>query len=162
MGRNIGPGRGKICALEDFLGRYADECESDLARYYGLPLADLYTGRLTYRRLGVLVTHLPPESATKTAAREALDDDDAPVGEPAGFGPWSHTDLLLASVLDALHVLAWQQTQIHGGKRTSPPDPTRRPGLPRQQRGPAVTPAGITYLTELRERRARERGNPGR
>jgi hypothetical protein len=43
---------------------------------YGIDLGDLFRAgtRLTWRRLGVLIEHLPPESATKTALRDELDD----------------------------------------------------------------------------------------
>lgn len=37
--------------------------EADLARYYRIELADHWRGRLTLRRLAVLVRHLPPECA---------------------------------------------------------------------------------------------------
>ncbi len=160
MGLTHGAGRGKIAALDAFLDEYADDVEADLAAL-DVDLLDLYRGGLSYRRLGVLVERLPAESATKTAVRERLDDDDVPVAEPAGHGPWSHTDLLLASVLDALHVLAWQNTQIHGSKRTSPPEPVRRPGL--VKRRPQISEAGVAYLTEMRERRRRaQHGDSGR
>ncbi|MGW5876709.1 hypothetical protein ACWFMI_09210 [Nocardiopsis terrae] len=42
--------------------------EADLARYYRIELADLWRGRLSLRRLAVLVRHLPPDSATAVAA----------------------------------------------------------------------------------------------
>ncbi|RKS07578.1 hypothetical protein DFP74_3256 [Nocardiopsis sp. Huas11] len=41
--------------------------EADLARYYRIELADLWRGRLSLRRLAVLIRHLPVDSATMTA-----------------------------------------------------------------------------------------------
>lgn len=116
---------------------------------------------MSWRRLGVLIAHLPAQSHTKTAVREALTPEQraqAPVGE--GHGPWSHTDLLLAAIADGVHVLAWQQTQIHGGKKTTPPEPIRRPGVEPTSNRPSQ--AGITYLNDLRERRRNARGDSGR
>lgn len=89
-------------------------------------------------------------------------------GKHDGYGPWSHTELLLATVADALHVLIWQNTQVHGKKKHRPPKPIPRPGVARAigsetaghrvNDGRTATAAGITYLSELRERRRRERG----
>lgn len=41
--------------------------EADLARYYRLELADLWRGRLSLRRLAVLIRHLPADSAVAVA-----------------------------------------------------------------------------------------------
>lgn len=41
--------------------------EADLARYYRIELADLWRGRLTLRRLAVLLRHLPSDSAVAVA-----------------------------------------------------------------------------------------------
>ncbi|CAM3624598.1 hypothetical protein GCM10009799_05930 [Nocardiopsis rhodophaea] len=46
---------------------HPDAVEADLARYYRIELADLWRGRLTLRRLAVLVRHLPTDSATYRA-----------------------------------------------------------------------------------------------
>lgn len=54
-----------------------------------MDLADLYTGRLSIRRLGVLVRHLPTGSAT-WAQRHGI---------PEG---WTLTDFLLADIFAAL------------------------------------------------------------
>jgi hypothetical protein len=58
------------------LDEHGEEVEFDLQRYHQVELSDLWTGDLSWRRLGVLVKHLPAESATKTALRNA-----APVEE---------------------------------------------------------------------------------
>ncbi|WP_344014189.1 hypothetical protein, partial [Nocardiopsis exhalans] len=41
--------------------------EADLARYYRIELADFWRGRLSLRRLAVLLRYLPSESAAATA-----------------------------------------------------------------------------------------------
>lgn len=63
--------------------------EADLQRYYGVDLADLWRGRLSLRKISVLVTHLPPGSAV-WATESDLD-----------YG-WTLTDILLSDVFHAL------------------------------------------------------------
>ncbi len=58
--------------------------EADLHRYYRLDVVDVWRGTITFRKLGVLVRGLPPESATQ---RRGL----------AARG-WSLTDYLLADL----------------------------------------------------------------
>jgi hypothetical protein len=41
------------------LSRYPGAVEADLQRYYGIDLADMYRGRLTPRKVAVLVQYLP-------------------------------------------------------------------------------------------------------
>ena len=85
---------------------------------------------MSFRRLGVLLRHLPPESATNTAIRSSLTEEQlASLPEPEGHGPWSSDMHLLASIADGVQILAWQQSQIHGGSKAKPPDPIPRPGI---------------------------------
>jgi hypothetical protein len=162
LGKAERPDDGKILHLAAFLDSYAEAVEADLARI-GIDLRDLYRGGLSYRRLGVLIAHLPPESATKTAIREDADeaDIDSPPPDPSRHGPWSTTDLLLALIADGINVLAWQNTQVHGKKRTEPPAPIRRPGVKTRTQG-QISEAGVIYLNRLREERRRQLGDSGR
>jgi len=41
-------------------------------------------------------------------------------------GAWNHESMLLASAVDALHILAWQNA---GGKKKDKPKPIPRPGV---------------------------------
>lgn len=89
---------------------------------------------MTWRRLRVLLQHLPPESHTMTAIRNAtppeeldrLADDSA-----AEHGRWSRVEHLLALVADRLarieYVLVLANTDGKG-KRITPPEPIDRPG----------------------------------
>lgn len=109
----------------------------DLARYYGgLDLLDLHRGRLSWRRLRVLIDHLPPESATKTAMRLAAEADGVPEtdAEPAD-APWSQTEMLLAVVIDRLGDLTYVLQRAHGGKPEKP-KPLPRPGVRRKKKKP--------------------------
>ncbi len=67
---------------------------------------------MSWRRLGVLVHHLPADSATVRA-----------VGGPQF--EWSATDYLLAAAVDAIRAGNWQRS----GKASAPkPKPLPRPG----------------------------------
>lgn len=97
--------------------------------FRGIDVLDVYRGRLSLRRLRILIQHLPPESATKTALRNAQPDD-APAGESRpDLAPWSGAEMLLAAVLDAVRMNTNVLVAANGGK---PGDfkPTPRPGIP--------------------------------
>lgn len=122
----------------------------------GVDLGDLFRAgtKLTWRRLGVLIEHLPPESATKTALRDEVGDADVTklAGERSGHGPWSHTELLLAAVKDALERLIYVQYQRAGVKGMRAPEPMPRPGVGGNVR--AINPAAREYLEQVRARNA--------
>lgn len=105
----------------------------------------------------MLLRHLPPESATKTALRESMTPEEADaLPSSDGHGPWSTAELLLAAVVDALGVLAWQQSQIHGGSKNPPPEPLRRPGTTPRKSTTAISPAARAYLQRLRDTRGQD------
>lgn len=90
--------------------------EADLQRHYGIELVDLFRGRLSWRRLGVLVEHLPDTNAT----RRSLGDDAA---------DWGLTEHLLAAAVDCLRAANWQRS----GKGRQP-KPIPRPGVQSEPR----------------------------
>lgn len=109
----------------------------------------MWRGGLSWRRLGVLVKHLPPESATKTALRNAAPDDrltEAVIGD-APYGPWSQTDMLLADLIDVARWLQWAKSK-DGEDNKNRPEPYPRPGV---QRKGAVTAKVINLLDYIRE-----------
>jgi hypothetical protein len=125
---------------------------------YGIDLGDLFRAgtRLTWRRLGVLIEHLPPESATKTALRDELDDGDLArlASLPRrGHGPWSHVELLLAAVHDNLARLVYVQQAKAGAKNLKAPEPMPRPGVG-GAKVRAINPAAREYLEQVRARNA--------
>lgn len=71
------------------LDEHGDEIEADLARYYQVNLVDFYRGRISARRLSVLIQQLPAESRLVTALND---------GKPV----WTVTDNLLADVWSLL------------------------------------------------------------
>lgn len=98
----------------------------------GIDVLDVYRGRLSLRRLRVLVEHLPSDSATKTAMRNALTDDERErlsQGARPDLAAWSGAELLLASILDAIRAQTAVAVAAAGGKPQMP-DPTPRPGIP--------------------------------
>lgn len=87
---------------------------------------------MTWRKLYVLVTHLPPESATATQRR--LDADDS--GEVSSAPPnpdaeqWGRADFLLASIRDEMHFFRHHYLQSKSKTRLKwQPEPLPRPGI---------------------------------
>jgi hypothetical protein len=89
---------------------------------------------MTARRLRVLIQNLPPESATWTALRNAMSDEElaeqADKGEPER-SRWSQLEQLLAANLDATRRVEWVLLCSNiepKAKRPKAPEPTPRPG----------------------------------
>ncbi|MFI0261841.1 hypothetical protein ACH4OW_22710 [Streptomyces sp. NPDC017056] len=83
-----------------------------------MDLLDWHRGRLSARRLSVLLAHLPRDGAVA----RALHDEAA---------EWSVTDHLLATVADHLAVANWMFATVNRDEDTEPleyPEPLRRPG----------------------------------
>lgn len=86
---------------------------------------------MTWRLLGNLIRHLPPESATKTALRNRMSDAElarAAKGADPSQGQWSQLEMLLATVSDKLSWLLHVTLVANGGK-SKKPEPTPRPGV---------------------------------
>lgn len=88
---------------------------------------------MTWRRLRVLIQHLPSESSTWTALRNAMSEEElaeqADKGEPEK-ARWSQLEQLVAANLDATRRVEWAVLAVNTekAKRAKPPEPTRRPG----------------------------------
>jgi hypothetical protein len=123
---------------------HAEALEADLLRHYGVDLLDWYRGRLSSRRLAVLVKHLPRDSVTLDGLH----------GEAA---QWSVTDYLLASVVDQLAEANWMFATVNRDEDADPleyPRPVPRPGAREPEpvaepAPPAGTPARNPTPTEL-------------
>lgn len=90
-----------------------------MLRYYGIDLLDYYRGRLTARRLRVLIRHLPRESALVRAVH----------GPVADWGPVEH---LLASTVDELAAANWLFVSANLPEHADAPprpEPVHRPGV---------------------------------
>jgi hypothetical protein len=94
---------------------------------------DVHRGRMSWRRLRVLIQHLPPESATMTALRNAMPPDEleqlAKRGEPER-GRWSQLEQLVALSIDVQreHMHAFLLANHGKGRKPEKPEPVRRPG----------------------------------
>lgn len=123
----------------------------------GLDLLDIFTGKLSFRRLRIVLDNLPPESAFRTALRDSMSPEDlaaasaeADVADSVSHGPWSLSDQLLASVADSLAVLVWAKGDEK--KRGKPPKPIPRPGVDSGRR--TVKPHVVEKLQGIRARHA--------
>ncbi|WP_367129919.1 MULTISPECIES: hypothetical protein [Streptomyces] len=101
-----------------------------------------------------MVEHLPPESATMTALRNAAPEVDLEAqaeGADPSRGRWSQTDLLLAQVIDSVTRLSHYYTLVNtsGGKRPDPPQPVPRPGVPRTPDRRRLSPAAAETLFQI-------------
>jgi hypothetical protein len=100
---------------------HAEAIEADLLRYYGVDLLDYHRGRLTARRLRVLLRHLPREAALPS---ELHGDDTL----------WGLPEHLLATVADQLALGNWMFATAHAAEGSDAPDrpqPIPRPGTRR-------------------------------
>ncbi|MFD5491636.1 hypothetical protein ACFWH4_01510 [Streptomyces sp. NPDC127091] len=110
---------------------------------------------MSWRRLRVLIQHLPPESATWTALRNATPEADlaaqADKGEPEK-GRWSQQEQLLAAAVDAIRRLEWVLICVNvdkKSKRPDPPEPMRRPGTGPRKKTAKLTEKSAGRLFEL-------------
>jgi hypothetical protein len=125
---------GKIDEALWLTSEYPEEIEADLHRYYRLDFVDLWRpgSSLTWRKLLVLVHHLPPEAAVNTAIR-----NDVPEHELARRGSeanpeqasWSSLESLIALLIDEVRSQTWAYIQMKTDKRVPRPTPIRRPGV---------------------------------
>ncbi|MER5782457.1 hypothetical protein ABT104_12135 [Streptomyces mobaraensis] len=82
-----------------------------------MDLLDWHRGRLTSRRLTVLIKHLPRDSAVNRDLH----------GEATDWGPAEH---LLAATVDHLAVANWMTVTLHSEEDAEPvpyPEPVPRP-----------------------------------
>lgn len=102
---------------------------------------------MSWRRFGVVLAHLPSESSYATAVRNATDLSDLPDPEPGVFGPWAHSEFLLAGIFDRLGQLVWMQ----GDGKKPPPPPYPRPGIELPANVTPINPAAQAYLRYVEE-----------
>lgn len=72
---------------------YHDELEADLLEFFGVDLLDLWRGRLSIRRVGVLINSLMKKPGRSTLL-EAMDERTR----------WGESEYLLARISDALEI----------------------------------------------------------
>ncbi|AKY02162.1 tail assembly chaperone [Streptomyces phage SF1] len=113
--------------------------EADLA-FRQVDLLDLWRGRITPRKLDVMIRGLPPDSATRIAMNGK---------EPL----WSRTDYILADLIDSNNGVAWlvANQEVPVWKRGKYPDPYPRPGM--ESRKKEITLADLEAFRERTTKR---------
>lgn len=126
-----------------------------LRYFHGVDLLDVHCGRMSWRRLRVLIQHLPPESATWTALRNELSPAElaaqAEKGRPE-LGRWSQLEQLIAANVDATRRVEWALWSVNieqKSKRPDMPEPMRRPGAGPKKTKAALTERSANTLFEL-------------
>lgn len=94
---------------------HGDVIEADLQRHYRVDLVDLWRGRISLRKVRVLIDGLPADSRTANALAGADPSDPH----------WPLTDAILARLTDELAALRWEWGWAHTpkDKRSSYPKP---------------------------------------
>lgn len=91
--------------------------------------------KLTWRKLLVLLRHLPPEGALNTAMRNEMTEREI---EGSSIDPtkgrWSAVEMMLATLIDEVRMGTWALIQINSEKRVPRPEPIQRPGMSRISR----------------------------
>lgn len=77
-----------------------------MQRIYAIDVCDFWRGKLSLRRLRVLIEHLPTDSATLRAL----------AGIDSQLASWSLSDLLLGRLIDETSLLRWQWESAHLSK----------------------------------------------
>ncbi|MFJ4785160.1 hypothetical protein [Streptomyces sp. NPDC088794] len=109
---------------------------------------------MSWRKVRVLIQHLPPESATWTALRNGLADEDlaeqAEKGEPEK-ARWSQGEQLIAQVADRVAELTYVFSLANSGKGRKPkrPEPIRRPGVKPVKPKQKLTEAQANHLWSM-------------
>ncbi|MGV9693326.1 hypothetical protein ACWDUX_29950 [Streptomyces sp. NPDC003444] len=98
---------------------HPEELEADLLEFFGVDLLDLWHGRLSIRRIGVLVKSLLRKPGRSTLAM-VMDET----------AEWGTTDHLLARISDALETSNYMFLQVNSAEDAEIPlpEPIPRPG----------------------------------
>jgi hypothetical protein len=110
---------------------------------------------MSWRRLRVLIQHLPPESATWTALRNSMSEEElaeqAEKAEPEK-GRWSQAEQLLATIADRIALLQYAYVSAHiesKAKLPARPEPVRRPGAKAPRPKPQMSEGAAEFLYQL-------------
>jgi hypothetical protein len=111
---------------------------------------DLFLPRteMTWRRFLILVEQLPPESATSTAIRNSIPEDELArrrTGDPRK-AQWSTIEGFLATLIDEVRYGNWLYAQVHSKNKVKPPTPIPRPGVQSGRRRREMTAAELKEL----------------
>jgi len=112
----------------------------------------LWRGGLSFRRLWVLIKHLPAESWTQTALRDADDgpEDLSPPEVEQRHGPWALSNYQLVRLVDEVASLRFVTARGLGFAEYPEPEPTPRPGARSRKPQRGLSEAAVVYLNKLR------------
>jgi hypothetical protein len=113
-------------------------------RWYGIDLLDLWRGRLTWRRAGILLANLPPGSAVSRAKGSNT--------------AWTEAEHLLAGITDVLLTANWQRAGAKGAR----PKPLMRPADVKAaaETKDRIPQRAMAFLRRQRARAARNEAAP--
>lgn len=78
----------------------------------------------------MLIEQLPPESATMTAMRNSVPEDELRAREPhPEYAAWSNLETLIALLIDEVRNFSWSFIQSRTESKVPRPSPVRRPGI---------------------------------
>ncbi|WP_251058867.1 hypothetical protein [Streptomyces sp. ISL-87] len=117
-------------AVVRVIQEYQDELEADLLEFFHVDLLDLWRGRLSLRRVGVLIDSLMKKPGRSTLL-EAMDERTR----------WGESDYLLARISDALELsnFLFFKANAEDSDDLEQPDPIPRPGQPEPDPEPIET-----------------------
>lgn len=113
-----------------------------------MDIGDLGTERLSYRRLRVLISHLPRESSY---VQDTLGD----------LAQWGSIEHLLASVIDGLTMLNHNFVQSKSKQRLPKATFVQRPGVPKRDEGGRRIKGSTHSMADMRAILNGERGDDG-
>jgi hypothetical protein len=129
-------GRGGISGLVELIRQHGEAIEFDLAPL-GFGLADLVSGRLTFRRFRDLMASMPSDGTAMWRKGRRQKPTKGTKALPPPDDWWTAERDLLAGIIDHLAVLAWQRTE-DGSKGRNLPKPIPRPGVNGARKPPRV------------------------
>ncbi|WP_260988047.1 hypothetical protein [Streptomyces sp. CFMR 7] len=121
---------------------FPDELEADLLEFFHVDVLDFWRGRLSLRRIGVLIKALLRKPG-RSALLQAMEVK----------AQWDEKTYLLARVSDAMelnnHLLIKANFNPDKTKDLPPPDPITRPGEPEMEPQPETEISSPQEVMEL-------------
>jgi hypothetical protein len=107
---------------------------------------------MSWRRLRVLIQHLPPESATMTAMRAAVPADELDrrrdEADPQ-TARWSQLEMLVARLVEAVESAHVSLLKVNGAKQVKDPPRIPRPGVTTGKKRAPLTAEAAEILFQL-------------
>lgn len=115
---------------------------------YGVDLSDVFRGRVSWRRLLVLIRYLPADALLVSRLYADIDEPDA-LPDPEYDRLWTTDQALLAALVDAVRSLEHTFVTANSKRKPPPLDPLPRPG----RRHPRIPRKRLSEAQRARIRR---------